>query len=694
MGQPSSSCAPSYALNSTLRPRVVQQIHPPVHLADEEATCMPARIASFLTWGKGSRLRLLGSLLVFLFISAASCSAQTAAHSPGWVVLPVEEYRTLHARAYPTEREPEPPPVEATLTRVDYDLRIDGELASGRASLTVDVLKDGWVRVPVPAGLLVREARLDGKLVSLVPSAGGKASGQLSALLSHSGRGVLLLDIAIPVSSVNGEESITLPSTVSGVTRASVQLPRQGVDVRLTGGLLSEKSESAAEGKWIAYGRGNEALTFAWRRKTEDHRATLPLRMRGSLTQLLGLGEDSTSINAEVSLEITQGAARVAKIQIPDKVTINQVLGAMVADWEVKANELSVTFLEPVEQNARFVVTGETRSPREGQIDIPLLRLLNIERETGGVAVEVLGAGEIKDLKSEGLDSADATDLGEMVSSRQSPSLAAFRFRTGDANLPRALSLKVARYTPQAVLLANVSEGRYQVLISSGKTLVQARYAVRNNQRNFLKITLPSGATLWSASLAGKAVRPGQSPDGSLLLPLDKARAGEEAPEFAVEVVYLSRGSAWNDKGEFKLGLPALDLPVSRTGLLVYHPPLFKVTPEPGAFRTEPYENSLSSALNPPVSRVDGGEGGGVAGVLAPSAGPQPPKPSDTDAKDEAKWKRSQVATEALLDKFKADSLAGKRAGILPIRVSSPRSVLQFIWSLNLPEKIRPRPKG
>jgi hypothetical protein len=603
---------------------------------------------------------------------------QNTAHSPGWVVLPVEEYRTLHARAYPVERDPEPPPVDATLTRVDYDLRIDGELASGRASLTVDVLKDGWVRVPVPPGLLVREARLDGKLVSLVPGASGKAGSQLSALLSHSGRAVLLLDIAIPVTALTGEESITLPSTASGVTRASVQLPRQGVDVRLTGGLLSEKSEAAAESKWIAYGRGNAALTFAWRRKTEDHRASQPLRMRGSLTQLLGLGEDSTSINAEVNLEITQGAARAATIQIPDKVTINQVMGAMVADWEVKANELSVTFLEPVEQNARFVVTGETRSPREGQIEIPLLRLLNTERQTGGVAVEVLGAGEIKDLKSEGLDSADATDLGEMVSNRQSPSLAAFRFRTGDGKLARSLSLNVARYTPQAVLMANVSEARYQVLISNeGKTLVQARYAVRNNQRNFLKITLPPGATLWSASLAGKAVRPGQSPDGSLLLPLDKARAGEEAPEFAVEVVYLSRGTAWNDKGQFKLALPALDLPVSRTGLLVYHPPLFKVTPESGAFRMEPYENPISSALSPSATGFGigagsaGGVAGGVVAGMTPSAGPVTTL-TDMDVKDEMKLKRSQTETQALLDKFRADSLAGKRAGILPIRVSFP----------------------
>jgi hypothetical protein len=649
-----------------------------------------------------------GFLFVF-FLSAASSPSQTVTHSPGWAVLSVEDYRALHAKAFPLEREPEPPPVEATLTRVDYDLRINGDLASGRANLTIDVLKDGWVCVPIPAGLLVREARLDGKLVSLLPGAISKSSSQLSALLSHPGRALLQLEIALPVAASAGEESISLPSTASGITRASVQLPRQGIDVRLTGGLLSENSESAIDSNWIAYGRGNEPLTFTWRRKTEDHRATQPLRLRGSLTQLLGLGEDSTSINAEVRLEIAQGAAHEVSIQIPDKVTINQVLGAMVADWQVKSNELSVTFLEPVEQTARFVITGETRCPRDGQMSIPILRLLNAERETGGLAVEVLGAGEISDVKSEGLEVADATDLGELVASHQSPSLDAFRFRTGDATLRRSLSVNVARYTPQAVLLANVEEARYQVLLSrEGKTLIQARYAVRNNQRNFLKITLPQGATIWSASLAGKPVRPGQAPDGGFLLPLDKARSGEEAPEFAVEIVYLVRGTPWNDKGQFKLALPALDLPVSRTGLLLYHPPLFKLTTEPGAFRTAPYSPPTSVAFNPPAigsfqagvgsaagvgigsggcvgngsgagigpgsaGGVAGGVLGGVVAMNSPSPVPAQPVPSvDLDVKEQGKSPASQSSTEALVDKFRADSLAGKRAGILPIHVSFP----------------------
>src|SRR6202142_3252313 len=142
---------------------------------------------------------LFVSVVAALLFFAGTASAQNAQHAAGWVVITISDYRSLHAKAYPPEREPEPPPVEATLPRVDYDLRIDGDLAAGRASLTVDVLKDGWVRVPIPAGLLGGEAKLDGKLVAVVPSAPGKGGSQLSALLSRPGRSVLQLDIALPV---------------------------------------------------------------------------------------------------------------------------------------------------------------------------------------------------------------------------------------------------------------------------------------------------------------------------------------------------------------------------------------------------------------------------------------------------------------------------------------------------------------
>jgi hypothetical protein len=618
---------------------------------------LPYRFGSRPNRSLACRIPIL--LAAALLILAHTLFAQTP-HSPGWVVITVEDYRSLRARAFPAEREPNPLPVDATLTRVDYELQARGDVAAGHATLTVDVLKDGWVRVPIPPGLLVREARLDGKPVSLVPDRFGKSSSQLSALLSHPGRSILVLDIALPIDSSAGLERIAVPSTSSGMTRAILQLPRQGLDMKITGGLLSEKSGTATESKWIAYGRGNEPLTFTWHRKTEDHHATEPLRMRGSLTELVELAEDSTPISAEINVEVTQGAAREVKLQVPENVTVNQVLGAQVADWEVKDGQLRVTFLEPIEQSARFVITAETRSPREGVVDIPLLNLVHADRDRGGVAVEVLGAGEIKDIKSEGLENADASDLGEMVASRESPSLAAFKFRAGNATPPRSLAVNVVRYTPQAVLLANIEEARYRVLLSKeGKTLVQANYAVRNNQRNFLKVSLPNGATLWSASLAGRPVRPGQSPDGSLLLPLEKARAGDEAPAFGVEVIYLTRAAAWNDKGQLRLPLPALDLPVSRTGLLLYHPPLFKLTSAPGAFRAQAYEAPISVALS---------EGGQVLVSSAP--GNLPPAPLST-LKDDSRQSITS-GNQAALDKFREKSKGGKVAGILPIRVLFP----------------------
>jgi hypothetical protein len=615
----------------------------------------PCVVAASLCWGA---------------VAIAQEKPVEASHNAGWVVIPVEEYRVLRAKAYPVETDPEPPPLDATLTRVDYDLHVTGDLAAGRASLTVDVLKDGWVRVPVPAGLLVREARLDGKLVSLVPGEKGKGGAHLSALLSHAGRFELLLDVDVPVTSSAGDESISLPSTESGVTRATVLLPRQEVDLRIGGGLLSEKSETPGETKWLAYARGNEALTFTWRKKTEDHHIDLPLRLRGSLTQLTSLAEDSTSIYAEANFEVVQGAAREVRIQLPEKITVNQVSGALVADWEMKDGELAVTFLEPVEHSARFVINGEARLPRDGIIDIPLLRLLNTERDTGGVAVEILGAGEIKDQKAQGLEDADASDLGEMVANRQSPALVAFRARSGEAGKTRALSVNVARYDQQAVLMANVEEARYQVLMSAdGKELVQARYAVRNNQRNFVKVTLPPGAAVWSVTLAGRPVRPGQSPDGSLLLPLEKSRGGDDAPAFAVEILYLTKAAAWQEKGQEKVTLPALDLPISRTGLLLYYPPLFKVSAEPGTFRAQEYMNPISAVLEPASGGVIGGV---IVSAAAPAGAVRLGDQLQPFAKVQGIEEDKKDSTQALLDSFKAKSLGGKVTGILPINVSFP----------------------
>ncbi len=573
-------------------------------------------------------------LISIIILGVLACPAQNPVTTEGWVVLPVDDYRALRAAAFPKDRDPEPAIISATLTRVEYDLKVDGDLAAGEARLTVDVIKDGWVRVAIPAGLMIRESHLDGQSVSLVtqPSAKGPSASYL--LLSRAGRFVLTLAIAAPVSAVAGTQMLHLPTSASAISRASIVLAGKsdsGVDVRVTGGLVVEKSDAPGGSRCVAYGRGNELLSFAWKRRVDDQRAAQPLRLRGAITQLIGLGEDSTQISAEVQIEVTQGLAKDVRLEIPGQFTVNQVFGAMVADWESTPRELIVTFLEPVQQAARFTVSGEMRLPREGKIDVPLMRLSTAERETGGVAVEVLGAGEIKDRQARGLEEAEAADLGQLISSRQSPSLAAFRLRPAEGKSLRSLSLVVARYTPQAVLTANVEEAQYNALITDdGKMLIHARFAVRNNQRSFLKLNLPSNAALWTVSVAGRPIRPGRGPDGSVLAPLEKAKSGEEAPAFVVEVAYLDHVPAWNtkgtDKGRTKVSLLTLDMPISKSSLMLHHPPLFRLTPIPGSFRLSQYQQPESTVL-----RLASGATSGLEPQTA-AAAPEKSPPSPQSA--------------------------------------------------------------
>jgi hypothetical protein len=588
---------------------------------------------------------LLGVCLA-LSSAAVPLQAQEPTRSDGWVVIPVADYRALRAKAYPDDPAPAPPPVEAALTRLAYDLTLAGDSVTGTATADIDVLKEGWVEVLIPAGLLVRDARLDGRPVSLIDQPSPHV------LLSKPGRSQLALQIVLPVTPAGAAESVVVPPAPAALVEASLQIPRDGVDMTVANGFMAGQNQNAGRSRWTAYGRANEPLTFLWKRRVEDQRAGQPLRLRGSVVSLVGLGEDSTQLTATVQIEVQQGLARALTLDIPLGVAINQVSGPLVADWDTPSGGgLHVTFLEPVGAATSLTITGDVRGPHDGVIPIPLVRIPQAERETGGVAVEVLGAGEIVERQPRALDPADASDLGSLVRGRESPSLVAFRYKAVPGRDPRSLAVRVSRYATQAMQVANVDEARYQVLIAEdGKAMVKARYAVRNNHRGLLTVSLPHGATLWQSSVAGRAVRPGRSSEGALLIPLEKARSRDDLPPFVVEMVYVVPTAAWTEKGTEDVTLPALDLPVSRTGVELHYSPRFRVASSTtSAFRVEPYSNPFSPALN---------ENGPATEVF---------ESKSLSDKDEA-----GVAMQALVKQYQQSAGGRTVAGILPVQVPFP----------------------
>jgi hypothetical protein len=637
--------------------------------------------------------RMLACLVVVgasltLTAAAQAQQAQEAGRGDGWVVLPVEEYRALRARAFPADRPPDPPPVDAVISGVDYELTVNGESASGQARVTIDVFKEGWVRVPMPAGLLVRDARIDGRQVALVEEGASKSrsspspsSSSSSLLLSHAGHFLLTLDIVVSITARAGTEQIALPASTGALARAALTVPRADLDVTATGGIISERTTGAAGAQTTrvtANGGAGQPLVLTWARARQNHRAAEPLRFRAAVTELVGLGEDSGHLTLRAEVEVVQGLAPAVTMTLPAGLVVNDVSGALVSDWDLKGNTLTVTFLEPVSDRATLAIAGEFRPPREGRVEVPLVRLAQAERETGGVAVEVLGAGELTQHDARGLDPAEPADLGEMVAGRESPALVAFRYALRDPAAARSLAVTVSRYTPQAVLLANVDEARYRVLMTEdGKTLVDGRLAVRNNQRNFLGVTLPAGATLWSAAIDGRAVRPGRSSNGLLLLPLRKGRVGADAPVSIVTIAYFDRHAVWSNAGQVDLKLPALDLPVSRTGVIVHHSPRFKTTLDPGTFRVDAYERPVSTAL------LMTGEGAGVGGVAEDrvSRRSQFAEKETKDGDIAASGQSRREGTErdganemqGLVNRFLQERRGARALGVRPVAIQFPQ---------------------
>ena len=580
-------------------------------------------------------MRLALVLPVLLLVQSLHLIAQQPPDA-GWVSLPVAEYQALRERANPTPRVAPPTRPGAVITRADYDLRAGDGTATGTAAFTIDVLTDGWSSVELPPGLMVSAARVDGQPVPLLdrPSA--------HVLFSRAGRFVLSLDVVVPLASAAGTESFTVPASSAAISHVVLTVPATGVELVVSDGFVSDHVESSGESRWTAFGRSHQPLTVSWKRRADDRRADLPLRLRGRLAAFVTLGEDGAQVTASARVEVLQGLARTIAVRVPTGLVVNQVDGPTVAEWTVSNGVLAISLLGPAGDDLSFVIRGESHLPRDGEVAIPVLRLESVERETGGVVVEVVGAGEVAGQRVEGFEAADASEFADVLAGRESPSMAAFRLRAGSGM--RALSVNVVRYTPQAVLIANVEHARYRTLLTEdGRLLMEASYLVRNNQRSFLKVTPPAGAAVWSVSVAGRPVRPGVADATGVLVPLDKGRQGDNAPASLVSLVYLQEVAAWDRSGRTSVELPAVDLPISRMEVEFHYPPRYSIEIAPGMFRATNSAPTFDAVRPPP---------------------PPPPAPAERAA--------ASGGLQALVDRFANEGGGRAVAGTLPVQIAFP----------------------
>ncbi len=208
-------------------------------------------------------------------------------------------------------------------------------------------------------------------------------------------------------------------------------------------------------------------------------------------------------------------------------------------------------------------------------VEVPRLVLLDVERETGTVGVEVLTNVEVRLEKLAEMAQLDAAELGHPVmSGAEHPILLGFKY----VKQPWALVLDVKKHEDVPVLVATVDVADYTTLLTEdGKLLTRVLLSMRNNMKQFLKVELPPESELWSTYVAEKPVKPGRDEEGRILIPLEKSQGNSIMSNFAVEVVYLTRTESLGFKGERTVSLCKIDLPVTHLQWSLYLPEKYKV---------------------------------------------------------------------------------------------------------------------
>src|SRR6266540_4015830 len=151
--------------------------------------------------------------------------------------LSLLEYNRLLDLAGRPPQGPAVSPMGAVLASADLRVRIDRETAQGVFSLVGDVLRPGINRVPLVAGATLIGGSAPGRPLPL------SADGAMHvALLPGPGPFALTLEWGAPLIFSPGRASFTLPVPPAGTARATIDLPGDQADVRISAGLVTRRS--------------------------------------------------------------------------------------------------------------------------------------------------------------------------------------------------------------------------------------------------------------------------------------------------------------------------------------------------------------------------------------------------------------------------------------------------------------------
>ena len=595
-------------------------------------------------------------------------------------------------------------PIPWVIESADYAGTVTEHIARLQATFTVRLMQDGAVQIPLPlAGATITK-------IECTPHANDTAfvpRGDHYALaVSRKGTYKVKIDFSTRLIQGNQDEGLAFGIPAASFSTLALIVPRKDVELREAEQLYIERHADAKSGgvRLIARLASAERVDIRWLTKPVTPVQIEPM-LYGEVHTLVRLEDQLAHIGSVIEYAISQGEVRELTVRLPKTIQVLNVRGAGIEDWHlIDENELRTLHVKLnfalKDATYQLVVEGEqTLLADQPAYQLPEVTLVGVKQERGQVGVASEGSLEVATQAFEGLTRIDTKELAATLqTATTTPIVLAFRYH----HHPYQVSLTMTHHKDLPVLNAIAEQGELTTIMSrQGELLTRAAYAIRTNKKQFLGVTLPKGATLWSCLVNGHSVKPVEGPDGQQLVPMATTNASDQA--IIVEMVYFERRPELPRIGQVTLHGPLLDVPTTIANWLVYAPNSMQFLRISGnvdrgasfaEFVDEPLTPVAYAATSPiPTEGWKVNErvrGASLASRM--SASREDPKDEDKEDRPALKnfWekgrdalaaglggqakRRAAVADQRQLDLVTNASVAMQESGILPLKIRVPKA--------------------
>lgn len=435
--------------------------------------------------------------------------------------------------------------------------------ASMQYSLSVNSLTDDYALVSLISGysIGIRDLQVDGKQTGLV------LDGSMYAV-PVKGKGIHQVTFNVILGTVSSGVTETaqfqLPLNIS-YTQIQMQIPAE-TSLDIQPHLTQETSGNTVTAQVGPTSQVVMTLTKVPISIVE----TKEPKIYADVNTLVTMKEAAISVMSTIDYNVLHTGVALLEVRLPSDTQVVDVSGP--DDWKVSDYDggKKVQFIYKSAMTGQFSVyiTYEKSFKTPGYTtDVPELMVIGAERERGFVGVMADTAIEVNEVSFTGLTKIDPTELPQIIWMNSiRPVVLAYKY----LQHPWSLSLEASKHEELPVLIATVDRADLISLMAGDKMLTKYTLYVKNNRKQYLELSLPAGAEVWSTFVDNQPVKPVK--DGEKVkIPLIKSVGTDTLQSFPVEIVYISDSSSFWVWYRF-LSTPTIDLPISQLGVSIYMP--------------------------------------------------------------------------------------------------------------------------